>query len=609
MAALLASALRAFATRAAEEGSISPHCRINTQLPQAGARTNAEPEPPSRYNRAHARPFRRGGSLLKSLGAPGPRTSWHELAGDWIVPALAVLATGLLAAALCVPAEEDAFIYFRFALHAARGLGLVFNPGGRVEGFSSPLWMLLLGLGARLPVPVHALARGLGIAFAMATVAATGRLASAAGLGRAARLSVLTCLSLSFYFLLWAQSGLETPLYSLALVTATAKYLRTEYPLGEQRAERGDRWCAGLLLGLVCLARPEGLLLPLFGLVDRWRCGATRREIGHYAVPALALYGPYVLWRRSYFGTWLPNTSVKLYPLHFDRSLPQALELVVYLGGLVLFLPLVLLLIRSARRSLDGRRLGFVFAAGIGLSFGFHFAAGGDYRSGFRYMIPALPLLLTGGWGALDLWCRVPGRRRSAQILARSVLAASILVPSLDLLRRDPWYQMSFGRSPVSCWSDPFADTAQWGVAQSLWIVDHVPAGSLVAYGQMGKAPYLAALRGVDIRFLDTVGWVDRDVARIYRFDRKVTDLLKDLASGMGFAAALERGRTARVHQFVAEILRRRPDFVLVEPNLVHPGMDALEADPVFRRSYRHVADLAPAPIVRVYTRQRPGAP
>jgi hypothetical protein len=43
-------------------------------------------------------------------------------------------------------AFDDAFISFRYAENLVEGRGLVFNPGERVEGFSNPLWTLLLTL-------------------------------------------------------------------------------------------------------------------------------------------------------------------------------------------------------------------------------------------------------------------------------------------------------------------------------------------------------------------------------------------------------------------------------------------------------------------------------
>ena len=38
---------------------------------------------------------------------------------------------------------DDVFISLRYAKNAARGFGLVFNPGERVEAFTNLLWTLI----------------------------------------------------------------------------------------------------------------------------------------------------------------------------------------------------------------------------------------------------------------------------------------------------------------------------------------------------------------------------------------------------------------------------------------------------------------------------------
>ena len=47
---------------------------------------------------------------------------------------------------------DDAYIAFRYARQLAAGQGLVFNPGERVEGFTSFSWVLLSAACFRLGV-------------------------------------------------------------------------------------------------------------------------------------------------------------------------------------------------------------------------------------------------------------------------------------------------------------------------------------------------------------------------------------------------------------------------------------------------------------------------
>ena len=83
-----------------------------------------------------------------------------------------VLLPLLIAAAAAVAwvnrfVQDDAFISFRYAKNLAEGNGLVWNVGQpAVEGFSSPLWMGLLSLGASLGLDLALWARWLGVAAA-----------------------------------------------------------------------------------------------------------------------------------------------------------------------------------------------------------------------------------------------------------------------------------------------------------------------------------------------------------------------------------------------------------------------------------------------------------
>ncbi len=531
-------------------------------------------------------------------GRSAPASPARRWAGRLAASLPAILAV-LLAFGLCWPGEEDAYIYFRYALNAAHGLGLVFNPGQRVEGFSSPLWMLLLWLGARAGAAVHLLARGLGVACTAALVLAAGRLAAAVGLDARYRLAVQLSLALDFYVLAWGQSGLETPFYMLVMTLAATAYLRAEYPLATTGPVPGRRrWTAAWLLGVLSLARPEGLALAVLALADRLRRG-DRRSAQPYLLGVGAVFVPYLLWRRAYFGAWLPNTSVKLYPLHVDRSVPQAFAYLGYLGVLALILPAVgwsLARWRPAERA----RIGRLWLAGLVLTFGLHFVAGGDYRPGFRYLLPPLPLLLAAAWATLAAMSRRAAPR--LRLAFAGVLLLSLVAPSLVLLHRDPW--MRFTPSGVArSWLHPYAHRERWGVAVSWWIVRHVPDGATVAYGQMGKAPYLASLLGRDIRFLDTVGWVDREVAAIHRPDRNLLAVMRSVASGRSPKQALADVRRQNVERFVELVLRRRPDFVLAEPYLMHAGMDALRTAPEFLAGYRRLGAIASEPPVEVFSR------
>jgi arabinofuranosyltransferase len=511
----------------------------------------------------------------------------------------------LLAATLALPAEEDAFIYYRYAWNFAHGHGLVFNTGDPVEGFSGPLWMGILALVAKAGLDLPRAATILGLLCGVAALAATWALGRAAGLGRSARLLATACVALSYPFIVWSRSGLETPLYALAIAVAAAAYLAAEYPLDPEADRRQRRWprrIAAVTPVFVCLGRPEGAMLVVAMVLDRL---TAPREAGRdwagalrYGAPAALGYGGYLVWRFLTFHSLVPNTSVKLYPLLIERSGGQFLDYLLLLGFLPLFLPLVPLLNRH-RTPAERRRLGFLVAVVCLVSFLFNFLAGGDYRPGFRYFIPTLPVLIVAVWYAADLLRPLSSRP------ARALLAMLLLSGSLIQLAKNPPRLHDWRREVYEKWRDPSTDAGNWGIKIARWMEETVPEHSVVAFGQMGRIPYYLARDGHEVRFVDTLGLVDRQVSGIYRFDGKIRDFLREVRAGRSPREALEIGRRRRAERLAETVLGKHPDFLLIEAALNdYPMMRALQENPELQTAYRQSGQLplAGLPYVRIYT-------
>ncbi|HEY4591169.1 MAG TPA: hypothetical protein VIJ61_02100, partial [Thermoanaerobaculia bacterium] len=238
------------------------------------------------------------------------------------------------------------------------------------------------------------------------------------------------------------------------------------------------------------------------------------------------------------------------------------------------------------------------------VSFLFNFLAGGDYRPGFRYFIPTLPVLMVA------VWCAAALLRPLSSPPARALLLAFLLAGSMIRLGQNPPRLHDWRRAVYETWRDPATDTHNWGIRIVRWMEGHVPERSVVAFGQMGKVPYYLAHDGHEVRFVDTLGLVDREVARIYRFDGKIRDLLRDIRAGHSPREALELGRQRRAQQFARTVLAKQPDCVLIEAALNdYPMMRALQENPEFRTTYHPSGQLplAGLPYVRIYTpRRRP---
>ena len=184
---------------------------------------------------------------------------------------------------------DDAYITFRYARHLSEGYGFgAWNhTGEHVEGYSSLLWMLLLGGATRLGVDVRIASKVLGTAAALTVIAVLFR-------RRDDPPAVLTGVFLLLYlpFMFYAASGMEavafTSLVTLALVGPAA-------------------WQPIVALLLVAM-RPEGALvagidvLALAWRRERWRWVVATAIAAGLTFIAIAVH------RWVAYGALAPNT-------------------------------------------------------------------------------------------------------------------------------------------------------------------------------------------------------------------------------------------------------------------------------------------------------------
>ncbi len=205
---------------------------------------------------------------------------------------------------------DDAFISFRYAENAARGLGLVYGAGERVEGYSNFLWTLLLTFAAWLKLDLVTVAKVLGAACGLGLLATTYGLSS-----RARPITRVPCLATwlvaTSATIFHAVFGLETTFFTL-LLTAAAFFFIEEEHLTSGGAARPHReelklpWAALFLAG-AAITRPEGIVYALaLAPFGKWQ-DALRRNALRLTLPGVVLVA-HVAFRYVYYGQLLPNT-------------------------------------------------------------------------------------------------------------------------------------------------------------------------------------------------------------------------------------------------------------------------------------------------------------
>lgn len=437
--------------------------------------------------------------------------------------AIAIFGIVLLAAHASLYAGyviDDAWISFRYARNVAHGLGLVFQEGERVEGYTNFLWVVLAAPFAALELPLEAVMPAIGLACACATAALAihrarrdDRRAPLAGLPTAVLLAI--ALGMPFH----AVAGLETPLFALLLLVA-------ELALTDRRPLP-----FAIATTLAFLTRPEAALLGLGGTL--FLVVHDRRAAARALAIFIALVTPYLAWKLWYFGDLLPNTLRAKPPALASGLRYLALELGPF-GGLVIAA------IARARSDAGARPLVFAslaFCAAIPLE-------GGDWMPGGRMVVPHLAPLAIAADPIVRAWLR-PSSGRMA--IARAVAAAAILaIAPIEIARALDLSRGVSGRISV--------DAARRDLASHLES-RHVRSVALLDIGLLGwRAPA--------IRIVDLGGLVDPVIARepgAHGEKRADLDYLESLAPDVviltsGHDAELLPDGTTRVGaRFVAE--------------------------------------------------------
>jgi arabinofuranosyltransferase len=201
--------------------------------------------------------------------------------------------------------DDDAYITYRYADNLLNGQGLVYNPGQRVFGSSTPLYVVwLAGLRAvarSVPTPELAVRAN----FVFYALAGVGIFLLLTALGSSPSLSGLLAglLALNPGLLQASMGGMETFLFTGLIVWSLWALVRRKFGL--------SAWLAGLSV----LARPEGTLMVVVVFAIWLVPHRDWRELIGLFVPGLV----WVAFATPYFGTPVYHSilakSRPLYPL------------------------------------------------------------------------------------------------------------------------------------------------------------------------------------------------------------------------------------------------------------------------------------------------------
>jgi hypothetical protein len=288
---------------------------------------------------------------------------------------------------------DDAMISMRYAHNLVLGAGLVWNPGETVEGYTDPLWVIVMaGMIALFGSHAAVLGmQGLGLLIAVALVLVTLRLAAvvapALGVAPSRTLAIVVAvLGVAYYPLLyWTLMGLEVGAIALVLALAITAYL----------ARPQASWIAPAAGAVVAyFLRPDAILLFLpmlvLQLVDARRQPRLLRKLVAPLGIAAALIAAHLVWRWSYYGSVVPNTyTLKMTGIALDARLANGLRFIAPFVAETAPMIAVAALVCLARPGRAALVLGGAFL----LALAYQIWIGGDGWPYWRFMAPTLPLV------------------------------------------------------------------------------------------------------------------------------------------------------------------------------------------------------------------------
>lgn len=417
---------------------------------------------------------------------------------------------------------DDPFITFRYAANLLSGYGPVFNIGEHVEGFSSPLHLILSALLILIFPSIAILfkAKLASLLFAALSLRQLRIFAKEAGLNDKSVLIALLLLSMNINFAIAAVNGLETTLYVFLLLLFVQKFY-TECRLG-------NGLTSAIFAFLLLLTRPDSLvIISAFSL---FRClWSIRKNLSAqfylgwfllFLIPASF----FILARIWYYHLPLPNTFYAKHSnlgssLHYGLGyLRQPLSPEVHtlnsqskgflnINSLVfapVFYGLALLGLYHIYRKL----IGLISVTVVACIIIFVLVSGGDWMPGWRFMVPSLPyfaIMQATGIIAIDNY----SCRRIQMISRCHILTYFSLLFWLFPCLISTHYSWASIRYSTEDRLLTTGDRVSPWVVTANYIKKSFPIGSYIAYSEMGYAGYI----NMDKKFLDTRGLTNHQIA------------------------------------------------------------------------------------------------
>lgn len=318
-----------------------------------------------------------------------------------------IVVLGLAYAYLNQFIQDDAYISFRYAENYANGLGMIFNIGDKVEGYTNFLWTYLLGTSISIGLQPEIMCLAFGMLSLIIVYLLFYQLSSKVLNKKKLTVWASASLFLNYSFSSYVTGGLETQAQLLLMILTF--YLTTT--LEKSKVNYILLTIISLLFGAMILNRLDsGIYIGLMGLYILHLILTNKENNKVKIVSILALIVPVLTilllwfnWKLQFYGDILPNTfytKIGAKPAIYISAM-KGIAFIAFFSVAYFLLPSIFAIINyktiKASFNFSSFKINSYFTMAIIIVlYNIYFVyVGGDFME-FRFQIPFLPFYILG---------------------------------------------------------------------------------------------------------------------------------------------------------------------------------------------------------------------
>ncbi len=362
---------------------------------------------------------------------------------------------------------DDAMISMTYARNFAQGHGLVWNAGGeRVEGYTNPLWVVFMAGFHLLPISENWMSLPIqicGALFLLGSLFSLRKIALNVTEGKTKGMLLAVFITAFYYPLVnWSLIGLE--------VSVLLLWINVSILLALQVLDTGkfSHWLY-ILMGIATLVRIDTAItyVTIWGFLILFDKKNRKQHFWEGLLILLAFLGGQTIFRKLYYGEWLPNTyylKMESWPLwsRVRRGWAVFMEFIKGFFWPLMLVPLTIFIFKRDRKTLF---LMLIFLAQVAYSI----YVGGDaweHRGGSNRFIslgmPVFLLLFSMAcfewyeWVTKKISTRLPKAKKSIKKINSGVFALFIILSMLM------WNRLIDNGNPISNLKDPAENSLRY---------------------------------------------------------------------------------------------------------------------------------------------------